>query len=284
MELMGLANFQNVFIGIETPNEESLRETKKLQNVRPNAGSLIDRVHRIQDHGIDVWCGMIVGFDNDDTTIFKAVPEFLNRARISTALVGLLHAIPTTPLFKRLKEAGRLNNEQDHDRYGTNVIPLGMTSEELRDGFIETMQSCYELDAYFERLDAQFFDQDFRFTLHQLPYWSKWRVAWAKRCLLNYVRFGVVSSRLLSLVKDIRLRNRYRQQLNRIVKARWREPHILFIYALKVATHYHYAELVRAIADVDPATGAMSDAGKPFSRSRKIEDVADKKAKEAIAA
>ncbi|MEM7193050.1 MAG: radical SAM protein, partial [Pseudomonadota bacterium] len=59
MELMGLAGFQNVFIGIETPNEDSLRETKKLQNVRPNAGSLIDRVHRIQDNGIDVWCGMI---------------------------------------------------------------------------------------------------------------------------------------------------------------------------------------------------------------------------------
>ncbi len=51
MELMGAAGFQSVFIGIESPNEESLRETKKLQNVRPNAGSLIERVHRIQDKG-----------------------------------------------------------------------------------------------------------------------------------------------------------------------------------------------------------------------------------------
>ncbi|MEZ5827039.1 MAG: hypothetical protein R3D01_01040 [Hyphomicrobiales bacterium] len=69
MELMGLANFQSVFIGIETPNEDSLKETKKLQNVRPNAGSLLDRVHRIQSRGIDVWCGMIVGFDHDDPSI-----------------------------------------------------------------------------------------------------------------------------------------------------------------------------------------------------------------------
>ncbi len=116
MELMGLANFQNVFIGIETPNEESLRETKKLQNVRPNAGSLIERVHRIQDHGIDVWSGMIVGFDHDDPSIFKAVPAFLSRARISTALIGMLHAIPTTPLYKRLKDAGRLHSDEDAGR------------------------------------------------------------------------------------------------------------------------------------------------------------------------
>jgi radical SAM superfamily enzyme YgiQ (UPF0313 family) len=52
MELMGLANFQNVFIGIETPNEDSLRETKKHQNVRPNAGTLLERVHRVQSHGL----------------------------------------------------------------------------------------------------------------------------------------------------------------------------------------------------------------------------------------
>lgn len=284
MELMGLAGFQNVFIGIETPNEESLRETKKLQNVRPNAGSLIERVHRIQDHGIDVWCGMIVGFDHDDTTIFPAVPEFLSRARISTALVGMLHAIPTTPLFKRLKEAGRLNSEDDADLYGTNVIPLGMSSEELRDGFVRVMQESYSADSYFGRLDSQFFDQDFKFTVHELPYWANWRWAWAKRASYNYVRFSVLASRLLSAVEDPELRARYRQQLAKVVKKRWREPHILFIYGVKVATHYHYAKLVQSIADVDPETGAMSNAGRSFSRVRKDESVADKKDKEAIAA
>lgn len=269
MELMGLANFQNVFIGIETPNEDSLRETKKLQNVRPNAGSLIERVHRIQDRGIDVWCGMIVGFDNDDISIFDAVPKFLSRARISTALVGMLHAIPTTPLYKRLKEAGRLNSDEDADRYGTNVAPLGMSSEELRDGFIQVMQECYGADAYFERLDSQFVDRNFKFTLHELPYWKDWRLAWAKRAFLNYVRFSVVATRLLGMVKEGSLRTRYRKQLSQIVKARWREPHILFIYAIKVATHYHYAEVARSVAAVDPETGAMSDAGRSFSRSRR---------------
>ncbi len=105
--------------------------------------------------------------------------------------------------------------------------------------------------------------------MHELPYWKAWRLAWAKRAFLNYVRFGVIATRLLAVVRKGPLRTRYSRQLSRIVKARWREPHILFIYAIKIATHYHYAEVARSVAAVDPDTGAMSDAGRSFSRSRK---------------
>ena len=269
MELMGLANFQSVFIGIETPNEESLRETKKLQNVRPNAGTLVERVHRVQQHGIDVWCGMIVGFDHDDLSIFDVLPTFLVEARISAALIGLLHAIPTTPLYDRLKLAGRLNDDDASERYGTNVVPLGMSREELRDGFVQVMQDCYSVDAYFERLDLQFLGENFRFTMHHLPYWRSHRVAWAKRCVLNYGRFLVVASRLLRRVEDEALRSRYRQQLSRVLRKRWREPHILFIYTLKVAMHYHYDALARAMAQAEDASGAMPAAGRSFSRVRR---------------
>jgi radical SAM superfamily enzyme YgiQ (UPF0313 family) len=269
MELMGVANFQNVFIGIETPNEDSLRETKKHQNVRPNAGTLLERVHRVQRHGIDVWCGMIVGFDHDDPSIFEVMPDFLAEARISAALVGMLHAIPTTPLYHRLEQAGRLNDDEASDRYGTNVIPLGMSREELRDGFVDVMQTCYSADAYFQRLDAQFIDENFKFTLHHLPYWASHRWAWAKRCFFNYVKFTVIASRVLRLEANEALRLRYRQQLWRILRARWREPHILFVYALKVATHYHYAEIVRALTQVDETSGAIPNAGRSFSRVRR---------------
>ncbi len=70
MELMVDANITAVFIGIESPNEESLRETKKYQNVR-KGGTIVDRVRKVQDAGLEVWCGMIVGFDNDDARIFE---------------------------------------------------------------------------------------------------------------------------------------------------------------------------------------------------------------------
>ena len=158
MELMGLANFQSVFIGIESPNEASLIETKKLQNVRPKAGTLLERAHRIQQSGLHVWCGMIVGFDHDDASIFDAMPKFIAEARIANVLVGLLHAIPTTPLYDRLRQAGRLNDDDASDRYGTNVVPLRMSREELRDGFVGVTQAIYVADAYFERLDALFID------------------------------------------------------------------------------------------------------------------------------
>jgi radical SAM superfamily enzyme YgiQ (UPF0313 family) len=269
MDLMGLANFQSVFIGIETPNEDSLKETKKLQNVRPNAGTLLERVHRIQQKGLDVWCGMIVGFDHDDPSIFDVMPKFLVDARISAALIGLLHAIPTTPLYDRLKQAGRLNDDEAAERYGTNVVPLGMSPETLRDGFIRVMQDCYAADAYFERLDRQFFDEHFKYVMHQLPYWKSHRLAWIKRCVLNYAKFGAVAARLLSVVKDETLRSRYKRQLSRVVRQRWREPHILFIYTIKVAMHYHYSALAHALSQVDEKTGAMPDAGRSFSRVRK---------------
>ncbi len=273
MELMGLANFQSVFIGIETPNEESLRETKKHQNVRPNAGTLLERVYRVQQRGIDVWCGMIVGFDHDDPSIFKVMPEFLSEARISAALVGMLHAIPTTPLYDRLKKDGRINDDEATDRYGTNVIPLGMSREELRDGFVTVMQRAYTVDAYFERLDALFIDDDFKFAVHHLPYWESHRWAWAKRCFLNYVKFAVVAARILRLVKDKTLRSRYQQQLARVTRARWREPHILFIYAIKVVMHYHYAVLTRDLAQANEGRSAVSNAGRSFSRvKRRVEE------------
>jgi radical SAM superfamily enzyme YgiQ (UPF0313 family) len=271
MELMGLANFQNVFIGIETPNEESLKETKKLQNVRPNAGTLVERVHRVQQHGIDVWCGMIVGFDHDDPSIFQVMPQFLAETRISAALIGMLHAIPTTPLYERLKKAGRLSDDDASNRYGTNVIPLGISPEELRAGFIKVMEECYRADAYFQRLDRQFIEGNFKFTLHQLPYWRTHRLAWAKRCFLNCVRFAFVCARLLRFVADDALRARYRQQILRVLRARWREPHILFVYSLKVATHYHYAAVARALAEAEQG-GDMPNAGRSFSRvKRRIE-------------
>lgn len=68
---------------------------------------------------------MIVGFDHDDPSIFDVMPKFLAEARVSAALIGMLHAIPTTPLYDRPEKAGRLNDDEASDRYGTNVIPLG---------------------------------------------------------------------------------------------------------------------------------------------------------------
>jgi len=92
------ANIEAVFIGIESPNEASLKEAKKHQNIRPAAGSMLERIQRIQRAGPEVSCGMIVGFDHDDTTIFSAQEQFLAAGHIPHAMLGMLYAIPKTPL------------------------------------------------------------------------------------------------------------------------------------------------------------------------------------------
>jgi radical SAM superfamily enzyme YgiQ (UPF0313 family) len=268
MELMGRAGFQCVFIGIESPNEDSLRETKKLQNVRERAGTLLERVHRIQSHGLDVWCGMIVGFDSDKSTVFGEIRRFLADARIANALIGLLHAIPTTPLYDRLKKEGRLNNDDDSAAFGTNVAPLGMSREELRKGFIQVTGQAYTADAYFERLDALFIEGHFKFAAHQLEYWRHHRWAWAKSCIENYLMFFVLASRLVSSVGDRELRTKYRSQLLRAFRARRFEPQLLVTYAVKTAMHYHYASISDALTA--SGDGPLPQAVRSFSRTPRV--------------
>ena len=84
LECMAEANIQTAFVGIESTNEESLRETRKVQNIRQGR-TLLERVHAIQNAGIDVWCGMIVGFDHDDPSVFAAHGDFVRSARINHA-------------------------------------------------------------------------------------------------------------------------------------------------------------------------------------------------------
>ena len=264
-ELMGLAGFNSVFIGLESPNEASLKETKKLQNIRPKAGTMIERVHRVQSHGLDVWCGMIVGFDHDDASVFEVMPAFLAEARLATSMIGLLHAIPTTPLYDRLKTEGRLNDKAETARLGTNVVPLGIDRDELAKRFVGVMREVYSADAYFDRLDALFVRDRFKFAIQRLAYWRRHRLAWAKAAAEDYFGFLVLAVRLLRGVEDKALRAKYRQQLLRVMRMRAFEPQILFTYAVKTAMHYHYAAITGALGQTAGDLDAVPDGMRSFS-------------------
>ncbi len=156
MRLMVDANIRSVFVGIETPNEASLRETKKLQNIRPGV-SMVDRIHAIQRAGMEVWSGMIIGFDSDDATIFDAQRRFVRDARIVSAMVGMLQAIPSTPLYDRLDAVDRLDHA-DEPAFGTNVIPKQLGRAELQAGYLDIVQALSEPNSYFDRLDSLYLD------------------------------------------------------------------------------------------------------------------------------
>ncbi len=137
MQLMHAAGFRWTFIGIESPDEESLREMRKVQNMRTDVLAAVHRIHR---HGIEVLAGFIVGFDNDTPATFERQYQFIVRSGIQTAMIGLLHAMPRTPLYERLRKAGRLRDTDsggDNTKLDTNVVPLNMTGGELIDGYRE---------------------------------------------------------------------------------------------------------------------------------------------------
>jgi radical SAM superfamily enzyme YgiQ (UPF0313 family) len=156
-ELLALlrdANFVMVFIGIESPRKSSLAETHKTQNEKLD---LVAAIHKIQSYNLFISAGMIVGFDQDDATIFDEQYAFLQEAQIPIVMLSVLLAVPRTPLYERLQAAGRLNNGTDLSRYvgtsgGTNFQPLNLTAEELRCGQERLYRQLYTPDAFAQRL------------------------------------------------------------------------------------------------------------------------------------
>jgi radical SAM superfamily enzyme YgiQ (UPF0313 family) len=247
LRLMVQANIQCVFIGVESPNEESLRETKKLQNVRERGGTMLDKLQKIQGLGLEVWCGMIVGFDHDDPSIFDAQVEFVQDSRIIHAMVGMLAAIPKTPLYARLAEQGRLDRS-DPPEFGTNVIPLKMSSEELSAGYVRVMRELYEPKTYFDRVDSIYLDPEFTPGAAQRAYWRRHPWTRIKSQFRNALRARVLERRLMRLVDDPELRQEYHRRLANVRRVR-RDPFYTFIYAIKCVMHYHYHTMVHRMAD-----------------------------------
>jgi radical SAM superfamily enzyme YgiQ (UPF0313 family) len=243
MTLLTDCNVFAVFVGIESPNEESLRETKKYQNLR-GGGTMLDKVHRIQRAGMDVWCGMILGFDNDGPGVFQAHRDFILRSHITSAMFGMLHAVPKTPLYARLEAARRLDPADEPDE-GTNVIPLGLSRGELRVGYVELLNELYEPKAYFERLDELFVAQKFRLgSWHGTDYWKhhRWRSLTSQ--VSDWARFVYLYHRLRQTVRDPALWDQYRRHIHRLVRVR-RDASVLVYYVVKCAMHYHAYRLAR---------------------------------------
>jgi radical SAM superfamily enzyme YgiQ (UPF0313 family) len=150
MRLMVEAGFNQVFVGIETPDNAGLAECNKRQNQKRD---LIADVKRIQRAGLEVQGGFIVGFDSDTPTIFARQVEFIQKSGIVTAMVGLLQAIPGTKLHQRLHVQGRLIGHTTGNNLDgtTNFIPR-MNRETLHDGYRELMGQIYAPRLYYQRI------------------------------------------------------------------------------------------------------------------------------------
>jgi radical SAM superfamily enzyme YgiQ (UPF0313 family) len=146
---MRRAGFRRVFLGIETPVEESLKETLKHQNTR---GDLLDSVRKVQSYGLEVMGGFIVGFDNDPEDIFERQIRFIRESAIPMAMVGLLTALPDTQLWRRLEREGRLVNEStgNNTDCSLNFIPK-MDAARLVEGYKDILRTIYNPSEYYRR-------------------------------------------------------------------------------------------------------------------------------------
>jgi len=150
MQLMVEAGFNTVFIGIETPDDDSLAECSKKQNKNRD---LVADVKRIQRAGLQVQGGFIVGFDSDKPSIFQRQIDFIQQSGIVTAMVGLLQAPAGTRLYERLKREGRLLDEISGDNVDgtTNIIPK-MNVDVLREGYNRILGYIYSPEHFYERV------------------------------------------------------------------------------------------------------------------------------------
>lgn len=162
MSLMGNANFYKVFVGIETPCVESLKECDKTQNTNRD---LLENITTIQQHGMQVLAGYIVGFDKDPQQIFNMMINFIQQTGVVTAMVGMLNALPMTRLWQRLKTEGRLlgDSEGENTAININFIPI-MEKANLIAGYKKIIVALYlDKKNYYRRIET--FVKNYRSTV-----------------------------------------------------------------------------------------------------------------------
>ncbi len=165
IHMMTEAGFNQVFVGIETPDELGLKEAKKSHNQNRN---LLNDVRRLHRAGLQVQGGFIVGFDSDSPSIFERQIQFIQRSGIVVSMVGLLQAPVGTKLHERLQKAKRLlgNTSGDNVDGSTNIIPL-MGLETLRQGYHSIIRTIYSPKHYYQRVKT--FLQDYSPSLSGIP-------------------------------------------------------------------------------------------------------------------
>lgn len=156
VQAMVQANFFAVFVGIESPSRESLAETKKYQNLRSDPR---ESVRFLQESGLWVMGGFIIGFDSDSDDIFERQREFIERAAIPWAMLGFLVAMPTTPLYDRMLKDGRLIDDRWRSMFDPPNFRTCLPRIALLQGMRDTLRSIYSPSSFYDR------------SLRSLTYW-----------------------------------------------------------------------------------------------------------------
>jgi radical SAM superfamily enzyme YgiQ (UPF0313 family) len=197
LDLMVEAGFVMVFVGIETPDKATLAFTQKSQNLKTG---ILASVRKIQEHGIEVTGGFIVGFDTDTADIYQRQIDFIQEAGIPVAMVGLLNAVPNTQLHKRLQEEGRLLADTSGNNTHTlrlNFVPRRPEAEVIA-GYKHVLATLYSPASYFQRCATLLRRQPRRSRSGRAVSWSGIRALLRSVILQAFSPYGWHYLRLLA--------------------------------------------------------------------------------------
>lgn len=158
MKMMADAGFRSLFVGIETPQEDSLKDSRKTQNLKRD---LLETIQLLHLKGFTIYGGFILGFDTDTASSFENMRNFIQQSGIPMPIVNILKAPPGTELFKRMKNEGRLVKDFAFEEGDTNIRTT-MAEKELLEGFLYVIQGIYAPENALARIKN--FLQDHRYT------------------------------------------------------------------------------------------------------------------------
>jgi len=234
LQAMRRAGFYSVFIGIETPAFESLKEAQKGQNTRRD---LIDSVRKIQGYGMEVMAGFIVGFDHDPENIFDVQIDFIQRSGIPCSMVSLLAALPGTQLWRRLEREGRLRKTDQTNSTADctlNFTPK-MDAARLVAGYKSILRTIYRPAEYYQR------------TLDCLTHLNRDEAPklWTKLSLNDIATVLRITLRLG--VRDRARREFWRYMKRVVLEHRGKFPHGIALAAMG----YHFRKLTEQYSVTD---------------------------------
>ncbi len=234
LDAMVEANFMYVFIGIETPSAEALRESHKFQNLRKNN---VEQVRIIQEKGLWVLAGFIVGFDSDDETIFARQQAFIELTAIPWAMAGILMAPPTTALYDRMKREGRLiEDSPSTTQFGLpnfrTVLPLPI----LLRGLCTLLEGLYAPDAFFER------------SYNSLKVWNPKPTQKPPNLGMTY-NLRVLFSSIWRQGMRSSYRRSYWKFLYRMASSYWRSPAKIWLGFTMLLSAHHFVLYSKEVID-----------------------------------
>jgi radical SAM superfamily enzyme YgiQ (UPF0313 family) len=264
MDAMVAANFLYVFLGIETPSSEALKGSKKFQNLKRDT---LEQVRIIQQNGLWVMAGFIVGFDSDDETIFERQREFIEQSAIPWAMAGMLQAPPTTPLYDRMRAEKRLLEDSEAtSNFSAPNFLTSMPLPTLLRGLSRLLADLYDPKTYFER------------ALRSLEAWQPRAFQRPKDTTLWY------DLRLLtSSIWTQGLRSPYRREywsfFGTVVRRYRGSPARLWMGLSLLLSAHHFLTYSRHVSDelareCASAAGAAGTAGAPVTASELVERLA----------